>query len=187
MAYVSATPPRHLAEKRALFNNLKSGYYMIEECIKQHPKMIYGNTSVNTIRAHSIMDKNGEIHLGKMIFRVGVGDSAVDNYAHGGCAYEVHLETGRIISPGLNKESNDMYIHPYTDIFMLGRQIPNWEKVKEGVKTAHAMLPECRFIGWDIAITDDGIELIEGNHNTDYEFFEFFGSKGWWTKIKQYL
>lgn len=179
--------PKELTSKKALFDELTIGSYMIEECIKQHPAMVYGNTSVNTIRAHSIMDKNGDIHLGKMIFRVGVGESVVDNYAHGGCAYEVDLETGRIISPSLTKDGKEVYIHPQTDIFMLGRQIPNWEKVKEGVKAAHAMLPECRFIGWDVAITDDGIELIEGNHNTDYEFFEFFGSKGWWSKIKKYL
>lgn len=160
---------------------------MIEECLKQHQGMVYGNTSVNTIRAHSIIDRDGVVHLAKMLFRVGVGDSVVDNYAHGGCVYEVQIETGRIISPSLKKDGSEVYIHPQTDIFMLGQQIPNWEKVCEGVKQAHAMLPGCRFIGWDVAVTDDGIELIEGNHNPDYELLEFFGSKGWWERIKSYI
>ncbi len=181
------TSPKNEKDKKIVFEELKSGCYMIEECIKQHSDMVYGNTSINTIRAHTIMDRNGDVHLGKMIFRVGVGDSVVDNYAHGGCAYEVDIETGRIISPSLSKDGTELYIHPLTDIFMLGRQIPNWDKVKEGVTTAHKMLKGCRFIGWDVAITDDGIELIEGNHNTDYEFFEFFGTKGWWSKIKKYI
>ena len=60
---------------------------------------------------------------------------------------------------------------------MLGRKIPNWDKVCDGVKQAHAMLPGCRFIGWDVAITEDGIELIEGNHNPDYELLEFLDPK----------
>lgn len=181
------TTPKNENDRKALFEDLKSYPCMIEECIKQHRDMIYGNTSVNTIRAHSIMDKNGKVHLGKMIFRVGVGKSVVDNYAHGGCAYEVDLESGKIISPSLAKDGSEVYVHPQTEIFMLGRQIPNWDKVKEGVIEAHKTLPGCRFIGWDVAITDEGIELIEGNHNTDYEFFEFFGTKGWWSIIKKYI
>ncbi len=180
-------PPRDLQSLSKLFEELSSGSYMIEECLIQHPEMVYGNTSVNTIRAHSIIDKNGEVHLSKMLFRVGVGDSVVDNYAHGGCVYEVQLETGRIISPSLKKDGSEVFIHPQTDIYMLGRKIPYWDTVCNGVKQAHSMLPECRFIGWDVAITEDGIELIEGNHNPDYELLEFFGTKGWWSKIKQYI
>jgi len=180
-------PPSDLQERANLFDKLSSGAFMIEECIVQHKDMVYGNTSVNTIRAHSIIDKNGEVHLSKMLFRVGVGDSVVDNYAHGGCVYEVQSESGRIISPSLKKDGTEVYIHPQTDIFMLGRKIPNWDKVKEGVKKAHSLLPGCRFIGWDVAVTPDGIELIEGNHNPDYELLEFFGTKGWWEKIKQYI
>ncbi len=180
-------PPRDLHGRANLFDKLCSGTFMIEECIVQHKDMVYGNTSVNTIRAHSIIDKNGEVHLLKMLFRVGVGDSVVDNYAHGGCVYEVQLESGRIISPSLKKDGTEVYIHPQTDIFMLGRKIPNWDNVKDVVKAAHAMLPGCRFIGWDVAVTPEGIELIEGNHNPDYELFEFFGTKGWWKRIKKYI
>lgn len=181
------TPPHSQGSIYQLFKQAKNHSVMIEECIVQHHDMIYGNTSVNTIRAHSVIDHEGKVHLSKMLFRVGVGDSVVDNYAHGGCVYEVQLETGRIISPSLKKDGTEVFIHPQTDIFMLGRRIPNWDKVCEGVKQAHAMLPGCRFIGWDVAITEDGIELIEGNHNPDYELLEFFGSRGWWHKIKQYL
>jgi hypothetical protein len=33
------------------------------------------------------------------------------------------------------------------------------------VRKAAVLFPENRSIGWDIAITKDGPELIEGNHN----------------------
>lgn len=181
------TVPVDVADRRKTFDNLKKASYMIEECIKQHPGMVYNNTSVNTVRAHTMMDRNGEVHAMKMLLRIGVGDSVVDNYAHGGCVYEIDAATGRIISPSLKKDGSEVYVHPGTDIFVLGRCVPNWDKVIEGVKNAHRSLPQCRFIGWDVAVTSDGIELIEGNHNPDYELLEFFGSKGWWTRFKKYI
>lgn len=179
--------PKTPEQQKALFDELSKTPAMIEECIIQHPGMIFNNTSVNTIRAHSIIDRNGKVHLFKTLLRAGVGDSVVDNYAHGGCAYEVDITTGRIISPSLQKNGGEIYIHPGTDMFMLGRQIPNWESVLDGVAKAHQLLPQCRFIGWDVAVTPTGIELIEGNHNPDYELIEFFGSTGWYEKIKPYI
>lgn len=173
--------------RKKLFDSLSRGSYMIEELIKQHPSMSFNNTSVNTVRAHSIIDSNGEVQILKMLLRVGVGDSVVDNYAHGGCVYELDSKSGRIISPSLMKTGEEVYVHPGSDIFMLGRQMPNWDQVISGVKEAHKLLPGCRFIGWDVAVTENGIELIEGNHNPDYELFEFFGSKGWYQRIKKYI
>lgn len=160
---------------------------MVEECIEQHPEMVFQNTSVNTIRAHSIIDPSGEIHILKMLLRAGVGNTVVDNYASGGCVYEIDPQTGYIVSPSLKKNGEVVYIHPSTDIVMLGRKIPLWDEVVKSVKDAHQLLPKCRFIGWDVAITPNGVELIEGNHNPDYELFEFFGSKGWWNNIKTLL
>lgn len=36
-------------------------------------------------------------------------------------------------------------------------------------------------------ITTDGIELIEGNHNGDYDMLEFIGSNKYWSTLKKYL
>lgn len=179
--------PNDKESRKQLYASLHAQSYMIEEVLVQHPAMVFNNTSVNTVRAHSIIDRKGEVHILKMLLRVGVGDSVVDNYAQGGCVYELDRRTGHIISPSLMKSGEEVYTHPGSDIFVLGRVVPNWDKVISGIKHAHKLLPECRFIGWDLAVTTDGIELIEGNHNPDYEFLEFFGSKGWYSKIKKYL
>lgn len=181
------TPPSELRDLQRLFDECKSFPCMVEECIEQHPEMVFQNTSVNTIRAHSIIDPSGEIHILKMLLRAGVGNTVVDNYASGGCVYEIDPQTGYIVSPSLKKNGEVVYIHPSTDIVMLGRKIPLWDEVVKSVKDAHQLLPKCRFIGWDVAITPNGVELIEGNHNPDYELFEFFGSKGWWNNIKTLL
>lgn len=180
-------PPQEVTERKALFNELVSISCMVEECIENHPGMVFNNTSVNTVRAHSMIDSNGDVHILKMLLRAGVGDTVVDNYARGGCVYELDTQSGHIISPSLKKNGEEVRVHPGSDIYVLGRQVPKWAEVVEAVKSAHKELPQCRFIGWDVAVTPTGIELIEGNHNPDYEFFEFFGTKGWWYRIKKFM
>ena len=170
-----------------LFNKLKGQNSLIEECIKQHPQMAYGATSVNTIRPHTIMDKEGNVHLMKCLLRVGVGDTVVDNYCMGGCVYEIDVETGLVDSPSLNKSGKELIIHPGTDICMLGQKIPHWDKIKDFLTSVHKRIPQMRFVGWDLAVTEKGFELIEGNHNPDYELLEFFGSKGWYEKMKPFV
>lgn len=181
---LSKNPKINLKE---LFINLKKEGVMIEEIIVQHPNMVFGNTSVNTIRTHTVLDKNGRAHVIKAILRAGVGDSVVDNYCQGGSIYEVDVKTGLVCSHGQSKGNSQSYIHPGTNLVMLGYQIPNWSKVIEASEKAAEHLPQIRIIGWDVAITDNNVELIEGNHNPDYELIEFIGSTGYYEKIRKII
>ena len=70
---------------------------------------------------------------------------------------------------------------------MLGYQIPEWKEVLSVIRKAHQLIPQCRFISWDIAITENGVELIEGNHDGDYDMLEFVGRGMMWPVLKQYL
>ncbi len=70
---------------------------------------------------------------------------------------------------------------------MLGYPISNWSKVVEVCERASELLPQVRFIGWDVAVTSDSVKLIEGNQNPDYELFELIGSRGYYKKIKDFL
>ena len=58
-----------------LFEKLQSENVLIEECIVQHPKMVFGNTSVNTIRTMTLFGKDGKGHVVKAMLRAGVGDT----------------------------------------------------------------------------------------------------------------
>lgn len=167
----------------SLFVELKKENVLIEQIIVPNKRMIFGNTSVNTIRTHTFLDKQGKAHVIKAILRAGVGDSVVDNYAQGGSIYEVDLETGIVCSRGKSKAGSNHIIHPGTDIVMLGYKIPNWDQVLKISCEAAEHIPQIGFIGWDVAITEDYTELIEGNHNPDYELLEYLGSNGYYEKI----
>ncbi len=138
--------------------------YILEEIITQHPMMCFNNKSVNTLRMMTIMDTSGEVHLLKVGLRCGKGDSLVDNFCAGGVIYPIDLMYGRINGPGVtNSLGKQIYVHPGTEIYMLGREIPFWHQTVEFVKDVAKKIPQVRFVGWDVAITNDGPDLIEGN------------------------
>ena len=161
---------------------------LLEEVIIQHPQMIFGNKSVNTIRAYTVYDDNKKTaYVFKTTLRVGVGDSIVDNSHSGGCAYEVDINTGLIDSPNWSHSHVDEYIHPGTNICMLGRPIPHWRKVLGLCVEAANKISSVRFIGWDVAIMKNGPILIEGNHNPDLDMIEFVGHIGYYNVIMNHL
>jgi hypothetical protein len=174
-------------DMKLMFDKFSSTDCILEECVYSHERMRFGGQSLNTIRIHTFMDKNGVPHIEKSLLRVGVGDSVVDNYCAGGCVYEVDQNNGMIISTALSRQHSEAYIHPLTNTVMIGRQLPFWEDVCKLAISAHLLLPQIKYIGWDIAITDNGVDLIEGNHHADYELFEFVGRRKWWSILKKYI
>lgn len=57
-----------------LFNKIKPKNLLIEEVVEQHPQMIFGNQSVNTIRVLTVMDKRThEVNIFRAVLRAGVG------------------------------------------------------------------------------------------------------------------
>ena len=55
------------------------------------------------------------------------------------------------------------------------------------VKKVALLHPQNRSIGWDVAITNDGPELLEGNHNWRKLLWQLPVKKGLKQKLKKYL
>ena len=77
------------------------------------------------------------------------------------------LTGGVVISEGIFSDitKENCQIHPITGVKIVGFQIPFWKETLELVREAALLQTGNRSVGWDIAITDIGPELIEGNHN----------------------
>lgn len=166
---------------------LKQTNVMIEEILVQNPLMNFGNASVNTIRVNTILDKQGKGHVLSCVLRAGVGNVVVDNYCSGGVVYPIDVNYGIVIGKGVSRLGSNHVVHPQTDTIMIGYKIPNWGKLISETIRAAELIPEIRLVGWDVAITSDGLELIEGNHNPDYELYEFVGDGKSYKQIKQYI
>lgn len=160
---------------RVLYEQMKAQNCMLEEVVVQHPVMCLSGSSVNTIRVFTFIDSKGRVHILDSVFRIGLGESFVDNFCAGGMVFPLDSTYGFVDGKGL---AHDYTKHSFligTTYLMMGFQIPHWKDIVDCLMSAALVIPQCRFIGWDIAVTENGIELIEGNHNPDYEFLELVG------------
>ncbi len=171
---------------RTLYKTLQVEDAMVEEVIIQDPRMAFGTKSVNTIKVTTVADSKGNIKIMKSMLRLGIGDSVIDNLAAGGAIYDIDIDGGYVSSYGYGKHGEKLVFHPGSKNVLLGFEIPNWELVKSCAVEAHKKLPSIQIIGWDIAITKNGVDLIEGNHNPDYLPIEY-GTTGFYKKFKDYL
>ena len=172
-------------ELKSLYNHLVSDDMLIEECIKAHDDIYLGTTALSTFRIYTMIDQKGDVHILKAKYRVGTGDAITDT-ADGCVAYPISIEHGVIEGPGINEvlHSKNYFYHPGCEKLVVGMKIPKWDKVLEVVTKAAKMIPQIRFIGWDIAITNDTVELLEGNHNAYHGTFEIMGiERLWWPRI----
>ncbi|MBQ9554788.1 MAG: hypothetical protein IJV05_01040 [Muribaculaceae bacterium] len=172
---------------RRTFAALVEENVIVEELIVQHPGMVFGNRSVNTIRVLTACRRDGKARIMKAFLRAGVGDTLVDNTATGGYYYEVDLATGIVCSGGTSKDGDLVFIHPQTDIVMLGFKVPLWDEVVKMCIAAAQRLPHVALVGWDVAISQDHVQLVEGNNSADYIGYEFVGSNGYYEKIRAYM
>ena len=162
--------------------------WLLEEYICQHPAMRWGSNSVNSIRVISVIDNKGVLHILKAGMRCGVGDAIVDNFSAGGGFYPLNLEYGFIDGYGeFGNQINYSGIHPGTDKCAIGFQVPHWSEVLSTVGQAAFVIPSVRYVGWDVAILPDGVELIEGNNGPGCTLLECIGEKrGFYKEIMSY-
>ena len=173
-------------ERKKLFGRLAANKMLLEECLKAHDDIYLGTKALSTFRIYTMIDGKGDVHVLKAKYRVGTGDAITDT-ADGCIAYPVSIEYGVIEGPGINEilDSNHYFYHPKCDKLMVGMSIPMWDKVLDVVTKAAKRIPQIRYVGWDIAVTNNSIEIIEGNHNPYHGTFEIMGTERlWWPKLK---
>ena len=156
-----------------LYNHLvENKLELLEEPVVQCDEMNKLNpSSVNTIRMVSVMNKKGDVTILATFSRIGNG-KVVDNFNSGGMTAKIDVETGKIIEDAVNKEGKIFKTHPITGTKINGFQIPYWNEAKEMVKKASKLSGHVRYIGWDIAFTINGPELVEGNQFPGHDIYQ---------------
>lgn len=145
------------------------GGYLLESYIIQSPDMgVIHPASVNTIRIPTI-NYGDHIQLFHPYMRVGRHNSFVDNVAAGGIGALIDVETGTVMSSG-DEYGNSFEKHPDTGVQLIGFKIPRWKEAVETVKKMASECPDVHYVGWDLALTDDGWVMIEGNEDGQFGF-----------------
>lgn len=143
-----------------------SGDYIIETAIEQleYISNIYPH-SVNTLRAITKRDSTGNVGLVAVTLRMGVHGSQIDNSHAGGILIGVNLETGSAFRDYATYEygSEKFYNHPDTGFKFSDLNIPNWSEVRQHVINSAEKLKDINLVGWDVALVDGGVVMIEVN------------------------
>lgn len=136
-----------------------------EEYICQHEKLTNMSPfSVNTVRIVSFRENDNIEIISATLKTGGQVGVIMDNMQQNGVGAQVDVNTGTIFTYGFDYDNNLYKNHPLSGVQFLGFDIPNWDKAIELVKTAHMQLPQCQLLGWDIAITQIGADIIEANN-----------------------
>lgn len=150
-----------------LYDLMNGENFIFQEAIIQHESInqIYPE-SVNTLRVHTFFDrKTGEVDIASALMRFGYGGHVIDNGSSGGMFIPINIETWSLSKNArsyLKSGGNTFSKHPDTNYKFNDTILPYREETYEIVKEASHLFSN-DFIGWDIAITDKGPMIIEGN------------------------
>ena len=149
-----------------LFDMLSAKGYLAEEYLVSDDALArFHPASLNTIRVITFRMDDRFAVLGAGL-RVGNNGLPVDNAHGGGIFCEADIDTGIIITDGLDENGNHYDCHPVTGIRFRGEQLPYWQKTIDLCRDASFAQPSLHIVGWDIAVLPGGqLEIIEGNHN----------------------
>ena len=148
-----------------LLSNVREGHHCLLEEVKENVAELkaLNPTSLNTIRVVTCLNSKGELHFLCTVLRMGSTDSCIDNSIGGGVTSYIDIGTGCLCSPAVDRKRQSFERHPHTGIELIGYQIPHWNKVLEFARKVAYVEPQAHYVGWDIALCSDGLELIEGN------------------------
>ena len=147
---------------------LANGQILIEEVATQvneinklHPY------SINTLRVVTINYKVVTAYI-----RIGTGKQVVDNFNSGGITTVIDIENGKLNFPAIDKSDNLFEEHPLTKEKIVGISIPNWKEIVKYVETLSRKIPDVKYVGWDICVSDNGPMLIEGNEFPGHDIYQ---------------
>ncbi|MBQ8234743.1 MAG: hypothetical protein IJZ36_04085 [Bacilli bacterium] len=141
-----------------LFDSYKNGNFIVQELVKQHKDLAkMHKESVNTIRTASLLWKD-EVHILSSIIRIGVNDSRFDNSHQGGLAVGIKSD-GSLRECGFDQYSTRYDVHPNGFKFKNGK-IPNYDKLLDTIKKAHAKFGHFKLIHWDFSVDENGDAIL---------------------------
>ena len=157
---------------KVLFNQLYNNkQYLIEDTLIQNEYLDWINPkAVNNVRLVTLL-KDGEAYVVFKTLRINAGGEEVIS------CHDIYMtldDEGNILGNVVDDECNIYKKHPVTGFKFKGAKIPHMDKALELVKSAAKLVPEMRWIGWDVAITEDGAAIIEGNNYPSFGLHQFY-------------
>lgn len=150
--------------------------WLLQDRVFPHPELVKlsGTRSIQTARVVTCLDPNGKVQIAIAWLRIIVGKHLCDNFnfgTSGNVIATIDLETGKLKhAMGVGQSQTrlgDCTHHPVTGQPFEGFRVPLVDQIRDLTLRAGEAFKPLRTIGWDVAITDSGAMLIEGNPRWD--------------------
>lgn len=141
---------------------VQAGQTLVEERIVQHPDLekIAPGTA-NTTRVTTFVTDAGTVEIINMAQKFGRGQVS-DQGGFGGFYTALH-EDGRAMGMGYDIHGGLYETHPDTGARIADYRLPDLDQVRALITEVALVVPEVRYVGWDIVATAAGPVLVEGN------------------------
>jgi hypothetical protein len=143
----------------------KRGRYLVQECLRNNAEL-RDLGDLTSLRITSCKTEDGDFEATNATLKLALGGSGVDNFHQGGAVAKVDMASGAV------GPASDSWVkrpcvwherHPITKAPIAGRILPYWRDTVRLVEKAHRLFPDRIMLGFDVAITDRGPVVIEGN------------------------
>lgn len=169
---------KDIADPKAYFDHCVKNRILLEELVIQHEGLNrLCPASVNTIRVMTYHN-HGDPRILWMGMRVGSGKSHVDNFSSGGMVVAIDTEKGCLKGDAIDKVSATYPLHPTTGVAFDGFPIPCFDQIADLVLEAAKLEDKILVIGWDVAISENGPVLIEGNRRPGFGLSQVLDDRG---------
>lgn len=141
---------------------IAKGEMLVEERITQHPVLeAIAPGTANTTRVTTFVKDDGTVAIINMAQKFGRGKVS-DQGAFGGFYTALH-EDGRAMGMGYDIHGEVYETHPDTGARIADFQLPMMDEVRALITDVALVVPQVRYVGWDIVVTASGPVLVEGN------------------------
>jgi hypothetical protein len=141
---------------------LAKGEVLIEERIVQHPDLeAIAPGTANTTRVTTFVKDDGTVAIINMAQKFGRGQVS-DQASFGGFYTALH-EDGRAMGMGYSTSGELFETHPDTGFRIADYRLPMMDEVRALITDVALVIPEVRYVGWDVVVTPTGPVLVEGN------------------------
>ena len=169
---------KDIGDAMEYYTHCIENHLFLEELVIQHEGLnVLCPASVNTIRVMTYYN-HGDPEILWMGMRVGSGNSAVDNFSSGGMVVAIDTEKGCLTGDAIDKVSDTYPLHPTTGVAFDGFPIPCFDQIENLVLEAARLEDKILVIGWDVAISENGPVLIEGNRRPGFGLSQVLDDRG---------
>lgn len=145
---------------------------IVQERVYDHSTLndFSGSSALQCARLVTHRSESGSVRLVYFMIKIILGSNILDNFSGGMSGNMIAYgdpETGQLKAAVRRRDGRlgleEIHHHPETGAAFADLLLPNWSDAKALAFRAHGAFPGLDVIGWDIALTERGPLVLEGN------------------------